>query len=176
MPRADLRQDLDQAVGLLAVHAGDFGRAQETRLVEAQFAGQRDRGFDGEVGQRFIAAGVERFQQGQVSLEIRRFVVGNSQGLEMILRPGLRPVNFHILDGNPFGHTFAVDWDGQPLLALRGLDLVAVAPAMLIVLNVVVEDEQVGAADLVEVAAPGNVRGLEDDDVHFRFPTASAMT
>ena len=51
-------------------------------------------------------------------------------------------------------------------------DLVAVAPTVFVVLHIIVEDKKVGAADLVEVAAPGDVRRLQDDNVHFSMVRA----
>ena len=55
--------------------------------------------------------------------------------------------------------------DREPDRAVRGLDAVAVAPAVLVVLDVVVEDEDVRLLDLVEVPAPGNVGRLDDGEL-----------
>src|ERR1017187_1016757 len=54
----------------------------------------------------------------------------------------------------------------QPLQAVRGLDLVAVSPAVLVVLDAVVEDEDVGFLNLMKVAAPRYVTRLKNDTIH----------
>ena len=53
---------------------------------------------------------------------------------------------------------------GQPLRAVLRLDAVAVPPAMLVVLHVVVIDEHVGTPQLIEEPEPRQVAGLQDDD------------
>ena len=54
------------------------------------------------------------------------------------------------------------------IVPVRGLDPVAVAPAVLVVLDVVVEEEDVRLLDLVEVASPGYVRRLNDGELQTR--------
>jgi len=49
--------------------------------------------------------------------------------------------------------------NGQPLFALCSFDLVAIPPAMFIVLNIVIKDKKVSFADLMKIASPGNIRG-----------------
>ena len=66
------------------------------------------------------------------------------------------------------------DRDRQPVRAVGGLDPVAVAPAVLVVLHVVVEDEDVRLLDLVEVAAPGDIRRLEDARTSPRRPVRAS--
>jgi hypothetical protein len=56
--------------------------------------------------------------------------------------------------------------DGDPLPSLRGLDLVSIPPAMLVVLHVIVKNEEVGAADLVEIAPPRQIGRLQDYNFH----------
>src|SRR6185503_15169804 len=92
----------------------------------------------------------------------------------MILPPGLGPVDPHILDGDSFRHSFAMHRDRQPLFALRGFDLIAIAPAMFIILHVIIKNEQIRLADLTKVSAPRNIGGLQNDNVH--SPTVSEMT
>ena len=87
----------------------------------------------------------------------------------MRLCPRLGPVNAHILDGDTLHDTFAMHRDGEPLFALMGLDLVAVAPAMFVVLNIIIKDKQISAANLIEISPPGNIGRLQDDNVH-SFP------
>src|SRR5215467_11446967 len=53
------------------------------------------------------------------------------------------------------------DGDGEPEQSLVGLDAVAIPPAVLVVLDVVVEDEDVALVERVEVAEPGEIAGLE---------------
>src|SRR5215211_4222381 len=91
----------------------------------------------------------------------------------MIIRPSGRPVNPHIFYRDSLCYAFAMYRDGQPPFSLRGLDLVAVAPAVLIILHVIIENKKIGAADLIKVPAPGNVGGLNNGDVH--WPAVSRM-
>ena len=78
----------------------------------------------------------------------------------MFFGPVLAPVNLNIHDRDPLCHAFAVDGDSQPLFSLGSFDLVAVAPAIFVILHIIVEDEQISLADLVEIAAPGDVGWL----------------
>ncbi len=57
----------------------------------------------------------------------------------MLFGPGFAPVDPYILDRYPLRHAFAVHRDGDPLLALDCFDLVAVAPAMFVILHIVIE-------------------------------------
>ena len=52
----------------------------------------------------------------------------------------------------------------NPFRTLIGLDLVAIAPIILRVLEVIVENEQVSIMNDIEVALPGDVIRLEDRD------------
>src|SRR5215208_4119413 len=92
----------------------------------------------------------------------------------MIPPPRLGPVDAHIFNGSSLGYALAVDRDGEPLFALCSLDLVAVAPAVLVILHIIVEDKQIGAADLIKITAPRNIRRLQNNDVH--FPAVSLTT
>ena len=79
----------------------------------------------------------------------------------MLVVPGLAPVDEDLVDGSVLDRRAAtVDWDGQPLNPLMGLDAVAIAPTVLVVLDIIIKDENVSLIDLVEIAAPGDVRGL----------------
>src|ERR1700690_1548540 len=84
----------------------------------------------------------------------------------MILLPGFAPVYFHIPDLDPVRHARAVHGNGQPLFSLRTFDLIAVPPAMLVILHVIIENEQVGAAYHVKIPAPWNIGRLQYDDDH----------
>src|SRR4051794_7530631 len=56
--------------------------------------------------------------------------------------------------------------DRQPCEPVRRLDAVAIAEALPRVPDVVAHDEDIHAGDEVEVAAPGNVVGLDGTDPH----------
>src|SRR5687768_7964439 len=132
---------------------------------------QNDASLNRKVRQKFVTAFIERFQKRKIFLEIRSLTVGKSQGFKMTFRPRLGPINTHISDGCAIRYAPGVDRNRQPLFSLMSLDLIAVTPAMLIVLHIIIEDKQIRAADLVKIAPPGNVGRLQDDNVH--FPTIS---
>ena len=48
----------------------------------------------------------------------------------------------------------------QPLHAIPRLDAVTIAPTVVIILHVVIENEDVRFPDLVKIAAPWYIRGL----------------
>ena len=88
-------------------------------------------------------------------------------GFKVNLVPGGFPYNADLMDGNILGLSAEdVNRNGQPLLAMRRFDLVAVAPATLIVLYVIVKNEQVRPLDLIEHTASWNVGRLQDNGVH----------
>jgi hypothetical protein len=89
----------------------------------------------------------------------------------MIFRPRPGPINTHIPDQRSIRYPLRVHGNRQPLFSLMGLDLVSVAPAMLIILHIIVKDEYIRAADLIKIPPPGNIGRLQDDNVH--FPTIS---
>src|SRR6516162_2273721 len=68
-------------------------------------------------------------------------------------------------DGVVCGPILFVGADGnsQPLRALGRLDAVAIAPTVLVELNVVVNDENIAAVKLGEIAEPGQVARLQND-------------
>src|SRR5262249_6869638 len=57
------------------------------------------------------------------------------------------------------------DRDGQPGRPLRRLDAVAITPAVLGELRIIIDDERVHHVDDVEIAFPGNVVRLDDGDL-----------
>jgi hypothetical protein len=65
--------------------------------------------------------------------------------------------------------TLNLNRNRQPLYAVRGLDLVSVAPVAPGVLHVVVEDKLIYEGDHVEIALPRDVVGLKDGDF-FHIP------
>jgi hypothetical protein len=50
-----------------------------------------------------------------------------------------------------------VHWNREPDLSLTGFDLVAIAPIILSVLNLVIQDELVDPGNDVEITLPGNI-------------------
>jgi hypothetical protein len=72
--------------------------------------------------------------------------------------PWMTIVNLDLIDKDVLACcTFTENWNAQPNRALVGFDTVAVAPAMLIILDVIKEYENIGQCDLVEVTTPGNI-------------------
>src|SRR5262249_25531246 len=88
--------------------------------------------------------------------------VAAPERLEMLAGPGLAGVDARLPVGRLAPAT-GENGDGEPKQSLVGFDVVAVPPAVLVVLNVVVEDEDVALVELVEVAEPGEIAGLEHD-------------
>ena len=84
----------------------------------------------------------------------------------MLPRPGLPVVNFDVT--NLLAMASAVE-DGyrQPERAVRRFDAVAITPAVLVELDIIVVDEDVGTPHLVEETKPGQVAGLKNSkDCH----------
>ena len=102
----------------------------------------------------------ERLQQGPVW---RFFVIGDNRLLLLVL-PLLPAVDFHLLNQLRImiGHR-----DSQPLPAGGRLDPVAVLPFILLLLNRVEEDEDIGTVDFVKVTEPRKILGLMDGNDHF---------
>src|SRR5271157_337697 len=130
-------------------------------MHDTKFAGQGNCKINSKVRQEFILTVVKLFQQRQILFEIWSLVISILQGLEMICIPGMFLHNAYIVNGNLF-HLCATAMDGnsQPLFALRCLDLIPIAPAMFVILNIIVKNKKVGVADLVKITTPGNVRWL----------------
>ena len=165
---ANAGQDLDEAGGLLTVYAFQAGGAHEASVCNPKFAGQGDGQIDGEICQEDILALIKGLNQRGVLLKPGRAGVGNGEGLPVVFGPGFGPVDFDILDRDALGDAGAMDRDGDPLFTLSGLDLVAIAPAVLVILDIVIEDEQISARHLVKISTPGDIGGLQDDNVHSR--------
>src|SRR5207302_844444 len=75
-------------------------------------------------------------------------------------------VRLDILDQQSMRGAATADRDRQPLRTARRLHAIPVAPAVLVVLHVVVENEDIGTADEIEIAAPWDVRRLHDHASH----------
>src|SRR5215468_3019421 len=88
--------------------------------------------------------------------------VAAPERLEMLAGPRLASVDARLPVGR-LALATGKDGDGEPEQALVGFDAVAVPPAVLVVLDVVVEDEDVALGELVKVAEPGEIAGLEHD-------------
>lgn len=108
--------------------------------------------------------------------EVRSSGVRDGQRFYVVRSPDFRPINLDLFYQPALGRPGTVDRDGQPLLPLYGLDLIAVAPTVLVVLNIIVEDEKVCSMDLVENSAPGDVGRLQDDYIHGRSPPTFSDT
>ena len=104
-----------------------------------------------------------RLERAEHLLEGAGLGVVDPERLQMLARPGLACIDARVAVGR---QSLAVGQhgDGEPERPLVRLDAVAVSPAMLVVLDIVVEDEDVALVELIEVAEPRQVAGLEDDD------------
>src|SRR5215207_150321 len=163
--RADSLENLNEPVRFLSIDSCDLGGTQETRMRIPQFPRKRNGKFNGEIGQEFIAAPVKRIEQQPVSVEVRRFRIGLLDGFKMDFSPGVLPDDPNLMDGNILGlGPAAMDRDGQPLPATWSLDLVAIAPAAFIVLDVIIKNKQIGTVDLIKISSPWDVGWLENDD------------
>src|SRR5580693_3630342 len=97
----------------------------------------------------------------------RSFVVCLMNREAVLLVPGPFPVNLDFPNlPLPFDIALLIDWNAQPLRALRCLYSVTVSPAMLIVLDIVIKDEKVRFLNLVKISSPWDVRGLQDHASH----------
>jgi len=59
-----------------------------------------------------------------------------------------------------------MDRGRQPLFALIRLDLVAVSPAMFVILNIIIEYKKISPTDLVKISTSWNAGGVQDDQIH----------
>src|ERR1041385_6811445 len=109
---------------------------------------------------------IKRFYKWQIFLETRSFGIGNGNRFEMALHPRLGPIDTYILNRYALRYSLAMDWNGKPLFTLMSLDLITIAPAMFIILNIIIENKQICSSNLVEISTPGNIRGLQDNNVH----------
>jgi hypothetical protein len=82
----------------------------------------------------------------------------------MLLVPGSLPADADLVDRDVLNlGCMAVDWDSKPSGALRGFDAIAIPPTARIILDIVIEHKNIRFDDLVEVTAPGDIGGLEDN-------------
>ena len=88
------------------------------------------------------------------------------QRTQMLFPPGRRRIDHDILYPltEPMQHR-----DRQPLPPLRRPDAIPVLPFVLLELDRVQQDEEIGRVQLIEVAQPGEVMRLVDCDPH-RLP------
>jgi hypothetical protein len=134
----------------------------------AQLTREGNREVNREIRKEFVAALIKGLKQRQVALEVRRSRVRMLQRFQMTLIPGVMPGNPNLVDGYIFDlRAAAMDRNRQPLLALWRFDLITVPPATFIVLHIIIKNEQIGAINLIKISSPGNVRWLENDNVHF---------
>src|ERR1700680_5221677 len=81
----------------------------------------------------------------------------------MLTTPGLAIVDFHCIDR--LRHApFLENGNRQPDRSFRALDAIAIAPPVLVELDVVVPDEGVRLPHLIEIAKPRQVAGLEHNE------------
>ena len=73
--------------------------------------------------------------------EVRGSGVRDGQRFYVVRSPDFGPINLDFFYQLTLSRPGTVDRNGQPLLSLNCLDLVAVAPTVLVVLNIIVEDE-----------------------------------
>jgi len=107
---------------------------------------------------------IERLQPIQDLREERSLTIGMTKGGEMLDRPP-RIGDARFLDALARRETTgASHWHGEPDKARLGLDLIAVAPVLVRILDAVGYEELVAFPYEVEVPAPGNVVGLVDAD------------
>src|SRR5689334_18705443 len=93
---------------------------------------------------------------------------------QVILTPWIVPRDLNLINRNIFRlRPMTMNGDRQPLFATGRLDLIAIAPTALIILDIIVKNKQVGAADLVKIAAPRNIGGLENNNFH--LPTTLSI-
>src|SRR5688572_10541801 len=139
-------EDLDQTLGLLSGDVWDFRGAYELRVGNTHFARDPSRQPYGEIRQKGIPTLINGIKPRSVGGEVRRLFVREGERLEVILRPRFRPVHPHLINRNSLCDALAMNWNREPLFALRSLDLITIAPAMFIILHVIVKDEQIRAA------------------------------
>lgn len=104
---------------------------------------------------------VEILKEWAVEFEVRRGSVILMQLIPVALLP-VTMDRLHLIDP-----PVEVAWsarDCHPIAAARRLDEVAVAPVVLGVLGIIVEQEQVDTPNEIEKALPGKVIGLKDSD------------
>ena len=109
-----------------------------------------------------LALEVERLEQRCNFIEMPCATVVLGQSLPVCFRP-VGAINFRLADSLVV-FALRLDWDGEPLLPLRRLDLVAITPVAPGKLHVVVENKFIHCGDHVEVPLPRNVVGLENSD------------
>src|SRR5215472_4063855 len=116
-----------------------------------------------EVHEQYPASLEHLLERGQVAVKVRRRAVELLERPHVFAGPWRPVVDLHLVDGRPVpagmehGH-------GQPMGPASGrLDAVAVAPTVLVELDVVIVDEHARALQLVEESQPRKVSGLEHD-------------
>ena len=107
--------------------------------------------------------GIKLPNNGRKLGEERGFMIGVFNRAPVLLVPGSLPADVDLVNGYVFDlGAMTVDRDGEPLGSTGCFDPVAIAPAPLIILDVIIEYEDIRFQDLVEVASPGDIGGLED--------------
>ncbi len=132
--------------------------------VDSKLRRDRQGCFNRKIDQPFVSLLIKRQHQIHALLKVRSAPVVCLERFDVLMRPVSIPHDFDI--DNIFRlrhHTFCRYRNRQPLLTVRCFDQVSISPAMLVVLNVIVEHEHVGLENLVEVSAPRNIRWLQND-------------
>lgn len=110
---------------------------------------------------------VEFLHQRRIAVKVRGSPIVLSKAFEVLFGPILSWVNSHLVNRNVFFHNaLGHDRYGEPLTAAWCFNAIAVSPAMLIILNVVVKYEHIRLINLMEIAPPRDVGWLQNDAVH----------
>src|SRR5438477_11758432 len=97
-----------------------------------------------------LALAIERLEQAGNLFEMRCTTIVLDNSLPVRLFP-IGAVNFRFADGLVVFALY-LDRNGEPLLPLWCLDLIAVAPVAARILHIVIQDEFIHGGNLVEVA------------------------
>src|SRR5262249_15525836 len=101
-----------------------------------------------------------------------RIELGDSR---QMFAPPVAPVVDLDIENRLAGATAVKHWNREPDNPLRPLHAVAVAPAVLVELHVVVMHEYVGCSQEVEISEPGQVARLQDHERRHDNPLRLGM-
>src|SRR5688572_29154067 len=168
---ADLAAEIEDALGLLP---GELeGGGQHHRGGDRQPAARQLEDVEVQVEQVGPAALEDLFELVGVAREVRGAPVVDDQAVPDAPLPVLPGVGAAVLDplvADPVALVAALERHGEPADSVVELDPVAVLEVLRLVLQVVHHHEQIGARQLVEVAEPGQERGLVGGDDHRGVP------
>ena len=88
----------------------------------------------------------------------------------MFARPVTRPIYMDFIDRSIILYcALLFDWDRQPDGTIACFYSITIAPAMLVILNIVIKNEYIGLLNLMEIAPPRDVVRLINDTLHGRL-------